>query len=325
MTRHPRCIARRSARPRQTGIALILVLWVLTLLTVMAVGLTATQRTETALAEGHVSAAQFRAVSDAAIAFTMLVYSIPPPEPSTTSAPAPATADTDLTTWVPNGNEVPWRFGGMDLRIRVLNEGSLIDLNTATPEVLAALLAALGVDEEDSLRLAAAIADWRDDNDLSLLNGAEDADYEDVGRTLGAKDEPFVAVEELMQVMGMTDAIYQRLSREVSVDLDGAEFDNRFATAAAIAATEGLTLERAQAQIIARDSPLFDDGSAPRVIDRGGPLYRIEVSEVLASGVGRRMDALVESTPGEAPPYRIRWRRFGIPEAPPVVVDPDAV
>jgi general secretion pathway protein K len=289
------------------------VLWVLTLLTVMAVGITATQRTETALAEGQISAARFRAISDAAIAYTMLVFSIPPRD----------TTEPDVVVWRPNGSEVPWRFAEVDLKIRVFNEASLIDLNTATPELLAALLVSLGVEEDEATRLAAAIADWRDDNDLSLLNGAEDADYEDAGRAFGAKDEPFVVLEELMQVLGMTEDIYRRLSREVSVELDGLEFDNRFASAAATAATEGLSLEQAQARIILRDSPLFDDSREPQPVDRGGPLYRIEVSEALASGIGRRMEVLVESLPGETPPYQVRWRRFGLAADSSPLVAPD--
>jgi general secretion pathway protein K len=53
-------------RGRPKGIALILVLWVLTLLTIMAVGLTQTQRTETALLENQVGGARFCAAADAA-------------------------------------------------------------------------------------------------------------------------------------------------------------------------------------------------------------------------------------------------------------------
>jgi general secretion pathway protein K len=64
--RHP---ARRpdlsAAAPAPRGIALVLVLWVLTLLTVMAVGMTAAQRTETALTENVIAEARFRALSEA--------------------------------------------------------------------------------------------------------------------------------------------------------------------------------------------------------------------------------------------------------------------
>ncbi len=304
----------RRRAPRQRGIALVLVLWVLTLLTVMAVGMTAAQRTETALSDNHVSGARFRAAADAAIAFTVLVFAMPPPDAT----------DPDVSAWLPNGVAVPWRFGGVDLAIRVFNEGSRIDLNQAPPELLSALLVTLGMEEDPAASLAAAIVDWRDEDDLSLLNGAEDRDYRDAGRTLGAKDAPFEAVEELMQVLGMTPAIYARLAAEVSVDLEGAGFDERFASAAAIAATQGIPFEDAQLRIVQRDSPLFEDSSGPRFVDRAGPLYRIEISETGAGSGGRRMEALIETTPGQQPPYQVRWRRFGLPGAPSAPIDIEA-
>jgi general secretion pathway protein K len=291
---------------RQRGIALILVLWVLALLTVMAVGLTAAQRTETALSDNHIAGARFRTAADAAIAFTVLVFAMPPPDAT----------DPDVTAWLPNGAPMPWRFGGLDLVVRVFNETSRIDLNEAQPEVLSALLAVLGVEEDAAVALAAAIADWRDADDLKLLNGAEDSDYSDAGLSIGAKDEPFMAVEELLQVLGMTPEIYRRLAPEVSVDLQGGGFDERFASPAAIAAMEGIPFEDAQTRVAARDAPLFEEGSGPRVVDRGGPLYRIEVGESGPGRSGRRMEALVETTPGQQPPYQIRWRRFGLTAGP---------
>jgi general secretion pathway protein K len=306
---------RKSGR-RQGGIALVLVLWVLTLLTVMAVGLTATQRTETALSDNHVSGARFRAAADAAIAFTVLVFAMPPPDAT----------EPDVSAWLPNGVAVPWRFGGVELAIRVFNESSRIDLNQVPPEQLSALLVTLGLEEDPAVSLAAAIVDWRDEDDMSLLNGAEDRDYRDAGLLVGAKDAPFVAVEELLQVLGMTPEIYRRLAPEVTVDVEGAGFDERFASAAAIAATQGIPFEDAQVRVARRDAPLFDDSSGPRVVDRAGPLYRIDVTETGPGGSGRRMEALVEATPGQQPPYQVRWRRLGLPGTPlpPTGIEADA-
>jgi general secretion pathway protein K len=102
----------------------------------------------------------------------------------------------------------------------------------------------------------------------------------------------------------------------VSVDVEGEGFDEQYASAPAIAALEGIPLKDARIRVDARDSPLFEDSSGPRFIDRAGPLYRIEVSEVGPKRGGRRMEALVETTPGQQPPYQIRWRRFGLSRTP---------
>ena len=56
--------------------------------------------------------------------------------------------------------------------------------------------------------LVDAIVDFRDEDDLHCLQGAEDRDYADAGLPRGAKDAAFEAVEELQQVLGMTREIY---------------------------------------------------------------------------------------------------------------------
>lgn len=303
-------------RGRPKGIALVLVLWVLTLLTIMAVGLTQTQRTETALLENQVGGARFRAAADAAIAYAMLRFLSPMSEESLGGGLGAAD---DQGPWIPNGAPRAWMFDGQRLSIAVFDEASRINLNEADPQLLAALIRAAGVAEEDALRLADAIADWRDEDDLRLLNGAEDRDYEDAGRPVGAKDAAFAAVEELQQVLGMVPMLYQRLAPDLSVDTTERTPKPQFASPAVLAALDGISLEEAQLRVQERDSPLFAGTQGPSlIIDRGGPLYRIQVREQTAGAPGRGLEALVELLPSEQPPYLVRWRRYGRVAAPPV-------
>ena len=305
---------------RSKGIALVLVLWVLTLLTVMAVGLTQTQRTETALLENQIGGARFRAAAEAAVAYTMLTFLSPAQEETLGSG----IGKSDTTPpWIPNGVPRLWQFDGQPMSIAVFNEKSRINLNQATPQLLTALIQAVGVADDDAARLADAIADWRDDDDLSLLNGAEDPDYKDAGRPLGAKDAPFSTVEELQQVLGMEPLLYQRLAPELTVDTADRVPDTRFASPAVLAAMEGIPLEEAQTRVEERDSPLFEGSQGPSAVDRGGPLYRIQVLEQSGATSGRSMEALVELVPNQQPPYFVHWRRYGRVIAPPISdVDP---
>lgn len=293
-------------RPRgPQGIALVLVLWVLTLLTVMALGMTVTQRTETALVENQLGGARFRATADAAIVYTMLSFLLPASDASLGRGDRGSEAE---SPWIPDGAPRVWRFQGEPVTISVFNEESRINLNQADPQLLAALMRAVGVADEDATRLADAIADWRDQDDVRLLNGAEDRDYEDEGRSLGAKDAPFAAVEELQQVLGMEPALYRRLAPELTVDSTSGSPNARFASPTVLAALEGISLEEAELRVQERDSPLFEGSEGPRAVDRGGPLYRIQVREL---GGGRTLEALVELLPGQQPPYLVRWRRYG--------------
>jgi general secretion pathway protein K len=294
---------------------LVLVLWVLTLLTIIAVGLTQTQRTETALVENQLGGARFRALSDAAIAYTVLSFLAPPGQNTLELGSQEPGAQ---GPWLPNGAPRLWQFQGQAVSISVFNEASRISLNQADPELLAALMRAVGVGDDDSMRIADAIADWRDEDDLRLLNGAEDADYRDAGRPLGAKDAPFVAVEELQQVLGVEPDLYQRLAPEVTVDTTKKKPDPNFASPAVLAALDNIPLDEAELRVQERDAPLFADSQGASAVNRGGPLYRIQIREQTARGAGRSVEALVEIAPAQDPPYIVHWRRFGRFVAPPI-------
>ncbi|WP_295430250.1 type II secretion system protein GspK [uncultured Thiodictyon sp.] len=324
---------RRPARPARLrhrggarrGIALVLVLWVLTLLTVMAVGMTAAGRTETALTENLIAQARFGASADAAIAYAVFSFMAPPPAENVGQGSARQGSTGDLTAaddasqtpdWVPDGSPRPWDFDGNALSIAVFNEQSRINLNEASAQVLSALLAALGAPEQEAQAIADAIVDWRDEDDLKLLNGAEASEYESAGRALGPKNAPFVAVEELQQVLGVNREVYQHLAPEVTVDTEGDVVDLTFASAAVIAAQQGIALADAQLQVEQRAGPGVPGAQAPPALNRGGPIYRIQIKEQGAA-TARTMEALVSITPGGNPPYQVRWRRFGLMAPPP--------
>jgi general secretion pathway protein K len=304
-------IGRRESRrvtvslDRQSGIALVLVLWIISLLTVMALGLTTTQRTESALTRNQLDGARFRALSEAAINLTVLNLLSTPLE----TVPAE-------TVWVPDGMPRSLIVDGSELTVTLYNEASRLDLNTATREQLVTLIelaqGEAGVDEAQRDALADAILDWRDADDLSQLNGAEDADYEAAGLPYGARDEPFQSIDELQQVLGMTRTLYQRLSPDLSVDNEGGRVDEAFASAAVLAALRGLSLEDAQRVVDERNAPVLPGAEQPTAVNRGGPLYRIRVGMADEGRVGRSMEALVQLQPGQTPPFEVRWRREGL-------------
>ena len=99
------------------------------LLTIIAIGLTAAQRTESALAGNQLATARFHAAAEAGIGWAVL------------NLLAPATAfDEGVEAWVPDGSARLWTFAGETLEITVFNEASRIDLNRASRDQLEALL-----------------------------------------------------------------------------------------------------------------------------------------------------------------------------------------
>jgi general secretion pathway protein K len=302
-TRRPHHCRRRG--PAQRGIALVLVLWVIALLTVMALGLTTTQRTESALTRNQIDAARFRAQAEAALALTALNLLTTPLE----TVPAEE-------VWIPNGVPRPLAFDGVELRITLTNEASRIDLNRATRDQLAVLIELAqgedGYDEAQRDALADAIIDWRDEDDLTELNGAEDGDYADAGLPYGAGDEPFRSVEELRQVLGMTRALYQRLAPDLTVRNDTGRVEQRFASAPVLVALQGITPDDAARVVAERDQPVLPDGQPAVPSSRGGPLYRVRVAAAGPNAHGRQMEALVQVRRGGQPPFEVLWRRYGL-------------
>lgn len=307
---------------QERGIALILVLWVIVLLTIIAVGLTATQRTETTLAGNAVGTARFRALADAAVNYAMLNLMVQPvvaPEAqgqaqAQTHGQAPGTSllDEEQATnlWVPDGTPHLWSFDGEQLEIAVFNEASRIDLNQAPRELLLNLLIAAEVPQEQADALGDAIIDWRDPDNLRSANGAEDSDYEAAGRPYGAKDGPFDSVEELQQVLGMTRALYQVIEPALTVASGSPRVVQDFALPLVLAALQGITVEEARQRIEEQkaDALLQQPGGAapttpPRALtNRGGPLYRIRVTLRRREDANPTMEALVRSGGSNARP-----------------------
>jgi general secretion pathway protein K len=322
-TRHPRSAPVRAQR----GVALLIVLWVIALLTVMALGMTTARRTEGALTQNQLDGARFRAAADAAIVLTALNLISTPLMP-------PVEGDTDV--WIPDGSGRAIEVDGQRLEVRLYNEQSRLNLNTASREQLLALIeVALGqasaeaeaADTDPALAdaLADAIIDWRDEDDLTQLNGAEDGDYESAGLPYGARDAPFQTVEELREVLGMTRELYQRLAPDLTVYSENDRVDTQFASAAVLAAVEDLTLEDAQLLIEERGLSQVPDAVQAAPVNRGGPLYRLRVAYLSADAGRRSMEALIRVEAGGEPPFAVLWRRFGMLDEPAAADDSDTI
>ena len=183
------------------GIALITVLWVSVLLSLVAASFTRTSRTEINLTRNLVENARAEAYADAAVNRAILGLFTRP----------------SLGGFRVDGTVYRWRFGDADILFRIEDEGGKVDINTVSVDFLRKLLRALDVSPKVSRGLAAAIVDFRDFDDDPESDGAEDRDYEQANLLQGAKDAPFDLIEELQQVLGMTQPIYERLKPLVTV------------------------------------------------------------------------------------------------------------
>jgi general secretion pathway protein K len=103
--------------------------------------------------------------------------------------------------------QVPLGPGHFSYRLR--DEESLLNVNTAQPGRLEALLDALGVARVDRDRVIASIQDWRDPNEEHRLNGAESDDYYlKLPTPYRARNANIESISELLQIRGITSELY---------------------------------------------------------------------------------------------------------------------
>jgi general secretion pathway protein K len=198
--RHP---FRQPRRPRQSGIALITVLWLTVLLTVIASSFAFSMRSEALAARNALSLAQARAAADGAIERTAFELQRPR-----------NLAD----VWSPDGQPHTWQEGEAAITTTAVDESAKIDLNFAAEPLLKGLLQNVGgLDPDAAQKLVDAIGDWKDADDNRRPNGAEAAEYRDAGLKYTPANAPFETVGELQRVRGMTPALFARIGDSLTV------------------------------------------------------------------------------------------------------------
>lgn len=187
---------------RQSGIALIVVLWALALLTALAASVTFTQRTEVQLNRSLLAQVEARQLARAGVNYAVYMLQL---------------TDQELV-WEVDGESRPFRFGEHLIRVAVFEEQGLIDLNRAGADLLAKAFAAVGLDVATAAALLDVIEDWRDEDDVHRLHGAEAPQYRTAGYSYGPVNGPFRDLSELRLVYGMSADLFLRLRDLLTVD-----------------------------------------------------------------------------------------------------------
>lgn len=280
-------LRRGASRSRNMrGVALILVLWLLVLLTAVIGGFAQSARIEALQAHQLRASLIARQAAQAGIEYAVLRMAYPD----------------NARRWVPDGRKYNFEFGDARIDIRVRDESGKIDLNGASLDLLARLLRALGVREPRAHELAAAIVDYRDPDDLLSPGGAELRDYSSAGLPYGPKNKPFETVSELQRVLGMDYATYRKLEPDVTVYASG-DPSTSFASPAVLQAL-GLSADNADLFRSQREAwqpgapgtpPVLPNGQ-PFVVQQGTGTYAISASVRLHDGTGMTVDVIVRAS-----------------------------
>jgi general secretion pathway protein K len=182
------------------GTVLITVLWVILVLSIVAVLLAASVRAEMAASVNSFDSdrALYMAKGAAEVVYSRFAKTADKEE---------ITRDAPIRE---ENGEYVIVFESGEVRVHLESAAAFIDLNGATDKLLASMFDSIGIDEERRNRLVDSILDWRDSDNIPHLYGAETAEYADQNKLKVSypRNAPFASVDELLLVKNMTPDVF---------------------------------------------------------------------------------------------------------------------
>lgn len=203
-------VSRKKAIRRlrsDQGFALIAVLWILVLLTAIVAEFAYSMRTEVNITRNFKEATQAYYIAHSGLirsVVEMLRNTISTKNQENGSEVA------EDRVWRVNVPIPPQGFGTGEFTAHIDNVAGLIDLNTASENLLKLMVNTLDISDSERAVIVDSILDWRDKDDFHRLNGAENRYYKSLASPYGCKNAPFDSVEELLLVRGMSPELFEK-------------------------------------------------------------------------------------------------------------------
>jgi type II secretory pathway component PulK len=203
------------------------------------------------------------------------------------------------------------------LSYRLTDENARLNLNRITRDVLDRLLQELSLEKSARDVILDSVQDWRDPNEEHRLNGAESDYYQTLPMPYRSKNADFDAVDELLQVQGMTrEILYGRpeapgLIEYLTVWGTGAVNVN---TASPVV-LRALGYAPAEVDLLTGRRPYVELAELPPALRRGGQRTRSDTFRIEAWGggpvpAGRVLTAVVQrrAENGQIEVVPLAWR-----------------
>jgi general secretion pathway protein K len=323
--------------PHQTnadGFILVAALWIIvalaTLASIFSIYLA---NTATSLSLND-STVQSEALVVASLELT--AYQVSAPQPAATQAGAPPARRDANVPPRPTRGDFGFRLGRADVAVNFITEAARIDLNAASPQLLASFFAALGTQRQEAEQYALRIAGWtrkpKATPGAAAADDNEEALYRAAGRTYSPRGGPFGHIDELSLVVGLPPALIERAKPFVTIYSGKPQIDILDAAPEVIAAIPGITPDLLNALAEARRTGA-DPQSVARMLGalplqgvvaiEAGDAYRVQVRIHYDNG---RQDAseVVILTGLTDRPYRVLSWRDGFDALSPLAGQPPA-
>ena len=186
---------------RQRGLALVVVLWVVSLLALQVSIFNLTVRDTSSLASTELAMLRGEALAMAGV--EMAVARLLERNPA--------------RQWVADGSVREFHFGGARVSIAIKDEAARVDINEADSELLAAMLRPYARSSGTIQQWVDRIMDWRDPDSDRRPQGAEAPDYRRARLPYGPSDGPFLDPSELERVLDFPPEVAEALAGRLTV------------------------------------------------------------------------------------------------------------
>jgi len=290
-----------NMRSSQSGIALVMVLWILLLVTISTGAYTLMARMDQLEAHTVMWSTRARLAAEAGMNMAVLVLRDPEED----------------QRWIADGRPYELDYDGARVEVQITDERGKVNLNRADEETLVRLFTNNGLEEDDAVLLAAAVLDWTDPDDIVRPNGAESAEYSSAGISGGPANRNFIMTEELLQVIGLPWELYEKMEPGLSVWSQSGAPDPAFAPVEALLALPEMTQEDAvqfveerHAQNINDDLSLSLPNGQVAMATGRGLTYSIVSKATMPNGVWDQIVTTISlgATPEGLPFKILRWQ-----------------
>jgi len=257
------------------GVALIMVLWVIAVLSVIVLEFCFAMRTDMNITQNYKQELQLYTMAEGGVqrAITELIYKHDPMVQQKRKPLDSAEIPPENKEWVTDGRPYFLLFDQRVCEVRVTSEGGKINVNLVSESMLRKVIGNLGLEGETRDIVVDSIMDWRDPDDFYRANGAENAYYQSLKEPYHCKNGNLDSIEELLLIRGITpDLFYGKRGKNEEesskVDRIGLkdiftiyspmqQIDINSATPAALRAVLGIPSEMAQRIVEARKEKKF--------------------------------------------------------------------
>ncbi len=192
------------------GVALVMVLWVVTILSVVVLEFCFAMRTEVNITRNYQEDLRLYAAAQGTVqrAIAELILKQDPRMQQLRKTLKEGEIPPENKEWVTDGREYRFPFEGAEGVVRVLGEGGKVNINSVSDSMLRKIMNSLGLEGEARDIAVDSILDWRDPDDFIRVNGAENEYYHSLKEPYDCKNGNFDSVEELLLVRGITPELF---------------------------------------------------------------------------------------------------------------------